>query len=121
MPQKKNPDPLELVRAYYHVVSGWEMQALALSSNLISGYHRDLQLLKRPLLESFPIVRDCLEIMSLVFRELEADEKACANGITEEVRSTERVYALVRQGVPFRKAYLLVSEQLSGKRRIRKG
>jgi argininosuccinate lyase len=115
MPQKKNPDLLELVRASYHVVVSYQLQTLQLSANLISGYHRDLQLLKRPLLESFRITQESLQMMALVFTRLEVDPQTCATGITQEVRSTERVFELVSQGIPFREAYRQVADQLTQK------
>ncbi len=117
MPQKKNPDLLELVRASYHVVVSYQMQTLQLSANLISGYHRDYQLLKRPLLESFRITKESLQMMALVFTQLEADPQACAAGITQEVRAAEQVFELVNQGIPFREAYRQIARQLTQKQR----
>ena len=50
MPQKKNPDVLELIRAKYHTIVSNEVQLKSMTANLISGYHRDLQLTKKPVI-----------------------------------------------------------------------
>ena len=111
MPQKKNPDVLELVRGKYHVVLAAQIQLQTLAANLISGYHRDLQLTKRPVMESLDVTRDSLSIMSKVIGNLEVDKTACEKALTEEVFATEKVYELVRQGVPFREAYRSVGRK----------
>jgi argininosuccinate lyase len=111
MPQKKNPDVLELVRAKYHEILARETQLKTTTANLISGYHRDLQLTKKPVMEAIDITRDSLSVMAKVIAAVEVDAAACAKGLTEEVFATERVYDLVKQGVPFREAYRTVGKQ----------
>jgi argininosuccinate lyase len=81
------------------------------TANLPSGYHRDLQLTKKPVMEAIDTTRDSLSIMAKVVAAVEADEAACAKGLTEEVFATEKVYELVKQGVPFREAYRLVGKR----------
>ena len=66
MPQKKNPDVLELVRAKYSIVLGYEFQLKNLINNLPSGYNRDLQLTKEPLMKGIETTEDCLKIMDSV-------------------------------------------------------
>lgn len=105
MPQKKNPDVLELARADYSVVLGYEMQVKSLISNLITGYHRDFQLLKEPVMKSLETVLNTIRIMTLVFDNLTVNEEACKNAMTEELYATEKVYELVKQGMSFREAY----------------
>ena len=111
MPQKKNPDVLELIRARYHVVLSREFQLKTTIANLTSGYHRDLQLTKRPVFEAFETTQETIEIMALVFKHLKVDDKKCKKGLSEEVFATEKVYELVKQGIPFREAYQKVSKQ----------
>jgi argininosuccinate lyase len=110
MPQKKNPDVLELVRAKTHRVIACELQLKTTTANLISGYHRDLQLTKQPVMEALEITLDSMSIMTLVFRRLKVDPQKCKQGLTEEIFATEKVYELVKQGVPFREAYQRVSK-----------
>ncbi|MCH7678571.1 argininosuccinate lyase [candidate division KSB1 bacterium] len=111
MPQKKNPDVLELVRANYHVVLSYEFQIKNLASNLISGYHRDMQLSKEPTLKGLKISKDCLSIMTLMFKHLKVNEAKCKEALTEEIYATQRVYELVNKGVPFREAYKRISKE----------
>ncbi len=109
MPQKQNPDVLELVRAKYHSVFACEMQLRTTTANLISGYHRDLQLTKEPTMKGLEITNSSLAIVTLVFERLSVDETKCKEGLTEEVFATEEVYRLVAEGAPFREAYRRVA------------
>ncbi|ACB09391.1 argininosuccinate lyase [Thermotoga sp. RQ2] len=111
MPHKINPDPLELVRAYHHAIVSKMLMAVTLPSNLIFGYHRDFQLLKKPMIEAFEVVKNIVRIMKIIFDHLEVDKERSESSITEEVLATHRVYELVKQGVPFRDAYRMVAEK----------
>lgn len=112
MPQKKNPDVLELMRANYHVVGSCELQVKSLCANLITGYHRDLQLHKRPTMQALEITIATLDITEQVFRNLEVDPERCRQGLSKELYATEKVYRLVQQGVPFREAYRRVAAEI---------
>ncbi|HEX9933875.1 MAG TPA: lyase family protein, partial [bacterium] len=111
MPQKKNPDVLELMRAQVHRVAACEGELKSTAANLISGYHRDLQLTKKPVMEAFQITLDSLAVAALVVRNIRVDADACKRSLTEEVFATERVYELVKRGVPFREAYRIVGDK----------
>jgi len=117
MPHKKNPDVLELVRAKYHVVVSYEFQIKELTANLISGYHRDLQLTKKPVMEGFNITKDSLSVMSFVMTHLEVNERKCKGAMSNELFATEEIYKLVKKGMPFRDAYKTVAKQINGQRR----
>ena len=112
MPQKKNPDVLELIRAKYHEVIANEFKLRTITSNLMSGYNRDLQLTKKPLMESFDITLSSLGVMQGVVEKLEIHEARCRDACTPELFATEEVYKLVKEGMPFRDAYRLVAERL---------
>ena len=105
MPQKENPDVLELARAYHHRLAA-EMQSLATGpSNLPGGYHRDLQLTKDAVMRSLQITNDVVSALQQVvdgvtFRR-ERTEAAC----TPELLATYRALRQVDAGVPFRTAY----------------
>lgn len=116
MPQKRNADVLELVRAAHHVVCGEEAKVRGLTAGLMSGYHRDLQLTKGPLFAGVAATRDALRAMGLVLEGLEIDEAACAAALTDELYATERALSLVAQGVPFRDAYHRVAAEEAAKR-----
>jgi argininosuccinate lyase len=109
MPQKRNPDVLELVRARYHLVVAFEFQVKNTVANLLSGYNRDLQLTKGPTMRGLEVTQATLSVMALVFDRLEVNADRCRAGLTDEVYATERVYELVRKGVPFREAYRRIS------------
>ncbi len=109
MPQKKNPDVLELLRAKYHEVLGEEFKIKSLGGNLISGYHRDLQLTKGALFNGIDTTASCLKVVAAVLGGLRFNESTCRAAMTDELYATERAYTLVDQGVPFREAYQQVA------------
>lgn len=111
MPQKKNPDVLELLRAKYHTVVSCESQVRSITSNLISGYHRDLQLLKEPVFKCFWVVSDSLHMLTKIFKNLKADQEKCEGALTLELYATAEVYKLVEKGMSFREAYREISKK----------
>jgi argininosuccinate lyase len=112
MPQKLNPDALEVMRARYHEVLSRELQIRTISANLVSGYNRDLQLTKRPLMESFELTESSLRVMTHVTRKLIINREACERACTPDVYATARVCELVKKGMPFRDAYRQVASEL---------
>jgi len=113
MPQKKNPDVLEVLRANYQVVLGLEHQVKTIGSNLPSGYNRDIQLTKEPVMKGIEITQKCLGMASLLFSKLMINKKNCEGAMTNELFATDKVHELVKEGVPFRDAYKQVAS--SGK------
>ncbi|MDP2749637.1 MAG: argininosuccinate lyase [Nanoarchaeota archaeon] len=113
MPQKKNPDVLELVRAKYAVMLSYEFQVKTIIANLISGYNRDFQLTKEPIMKGLYLVKSCLSIMVLVIKNLKVNKEACKKAMTSELFATEKAYKLVKQGYSFRDAYHKVKEELN--------
>lgn len=111
MPHKKNPDVLELVRAKYHKVVTYEFEIKNIIGNLISGYNRDLQLTKKPMMDGIEITKDCLDVMILVLVCLKVNSEQCKKGVTEELYATEKLYELIEKGVTFREAYKKISEE----------
>ena len=112
MPQKKNPDVLELVRAKTSVVEACVFQINSIYKNLISGYNRDLQLTKEPLIKGTETTKESVKIMSLVINNLKINPKACEKACTDDLYATEKVYELVKKGMPFRDAYKKVANSL---------
>jgi len=111
MPQKKNPDVLELLRAKYHIIISCEFQIKNMISNLISGYNRDLQLTKEPTMRGIEITKESLSIANLIFAHLKVNKENCKRALTKEVYATEEVYKLVKKGIPFREAYKTISKK----------
>lgn len=115
MPQKKNVDLAELLRSKVHVVLGNYVSVVSLSSNLISGYNRDLQESKKPLMESFEITEDSLKATQILIENITPDEKALKESMTEDLYQAEKAYQLVKKGVSFRDAYIKISNSLRSK------
>jgi len=105
MPQKKNMDLIELLRAKYSIILGEEVKVKNLISNIISGYNRDVQLLKEPIMNSFETVQESLQIMKLIIDNLICNKEVCKKALTPELYATEEAYKLVKEGMPFRDAY----------------
>ena len=116
MPQKKNPDPLEIMRGYHHRIVSNMLFISEVGSNLISGYHRDFQTTKKVIFESFDLVKSSIKIMGIIFENLRVNEKRCRESLDDEVLATERVYELVKKGIPFRDAYKMVAREMMKKR-----
>ena len=109
MPQKKNPDIFELVRGKSARATGNVVAMLTLMKGLASGYNRDQQEDRGPLLEAGRLARGCTEIVGLslphVAFDAERGRRALDEGFTQ---ATDLAEALVRKGVPFREAYKAV-------------
>jgi argininosuccinate lyase len=112
MPQKKNPDIFELTRGRAGVVAGFAAQAMAVAGSLPGGYHRDMQLLKGPMMEGIDTVRAMLAMMADAVPRLGVDESRCAAGVSGDLLATDEVYRRVRDGVPFRSAYRQVAAEI---------
>ncbi|UPT73647.1 MAG: argininosuccinate lyase [Elusimicrobiota bacterium] len=110
MPQKKNPDVVELTRARAALFPGWLSQVLMIGQ-LPSGYHRDYQLTKGPLFAALDELGRMLEIAARLPESLKVNEDRCAAAVTTDLLATHEAVALVRKGVPFRVAYREVAER----------
>ena len=113
MPQKKNPDVLEILRGKYHTVKACETEIAGLISGLGTGFHRDFQLTKEPAMKGIKTTLDSLEIASLVIKNITVNTDRCKEAMTDEIYATERAYALVKKGIPFREAYRQIGIELS--------
>ena len=105
MPQKKNPDVLELVRAYYHRLIAEMNVLLTLPANLPSGYHRDLQLTKESIMRSLIITLDIVNVMDTLIPHLSFNIPNMKNATTPEMFATHRALKKVLTGTSFRQAY----------------
>ncbi len=113
MPQKRNPDVFELMRGRAGVLCGLAGQAMAVASGLPGGYHRDLQLVKGPLMEGLDTVKGMLVMGTHAIARLEVDREACARAVSGEILATDETYRRVREGQPFRAAYRAVADEVS--------
>ncbi len=105
MPQKKNVDVAELLRSKVHLLLGNYTQLVGLSSNLMSGYNRDLQDSKTPLFESLTLTAYCLDVTTLCVAGLTVNPERLQGALSAELFATHYALELVKQNVPFREAY----------------
>ena len=114
MPQKKNPDVLELTRAKAVVLGGYASTVKATVRNLPSGYNRDFQETKGPLMRGADLALLTVEVMDLTFTNLEVNEDRLLEGFTPDIFATDYALELVREGSSFRDAYREVAADLKG-------
>lgn len=111
MPNKRNPDVVELLRAAYAVVPGARSELESLLS-LPSGYHRDLQGTKGPLLRAMSRGLDALALVGELVEQIEFDTERLREAINSEMYATDRAVELTAEGLPFREAYRRVAGEL---------
>jgi argininosuccinate lyase len=118
MPQKKNPDALELVRGKAARVDGDLVRLLALMKSLPAGYQKDLQEDKEAVFDAADTLALSLQVMTGVIAglglQLEAMRRAAAR---EEMMAAGLAVALARDGMPFRKAHALVGSLVADAQR----
>jgi argininosuccinate lyase len=119
MPQKRNPDVFELIRGRTNIVQTLPGQIIALTSNLPSGYNRELQLLKDLIFKSFNDLNECIPIVIMMLDNIRIREDITDNPVYNSIYSTEETNRLVKQGIPFRDAYREVAGKV-GKEIFRK-
>ena len=112
MPHKQNPDVFELVRAKSNQLRALPGEVALLTANLTSGYHRDFQLLKAPLLNGVATTREILEVTEYMLRHIRVRGISSKDDRYDYMYSVETVNRLVQEGTPFRDAYRMVGQQI---------
>jgi argininosuccinate lyase len=110
MPQKKNPDMLELTRAKAGTTIGLLTGFLGVLKNLPSAYDKDLQEDKPAVFTAFDLLTILLPVMTGILQNLKVHSQKTAASIDTTLLATEIADFLVLQGIPFRKAHRLVGE-----------
>ncbi|MBN8781443.1 MAG: argininosuccinate lyase [Sphingobacteriales bacterium SCN 48-20] len=105
MPHKKNPDVFELIRSHCNRIKALPNEIMLMTTNLPSGYHRDLQLLKEHLFPAFRNLRDCLEMAGLMLSNIDVKDNILTDEKYKYLFSVEEVNKRVLAGMPFRDAY----------------
>jgi len=109
MPQKKNPDALELMRGYAGRLYGNLLSVLIMMKGLPLTYNRDMQLDKEPLFNSFEIVAHEMKILTGLLKTLKFNKAKIEECLEDEsLYATDLVYYLVDKGVPFKTAHTIV-------------
>jgi len=111
MPQKRNPDVAELIRAKSGRVFGHLMALLTVLKGLPLSYNRDLQEDKEGLFDSVKTVLACLEILAPMLRALKVNEDKMRSAAEDSfLLATDIAEYLVAKGMPFRRAHAVVRE-----------
>jgi len=105
MPHKKNPDVFELIRAKCNSLQALPNELAMLTTNLPSGYHRDLQLIKEKLFPAITTLKGCLAMTHLMISAIDVKKNILEDEKYKFLFSVEEVNKLVLAGVPFRDAY----------------
>jgi argininosuccinate lyase len=105
MPHKKNPDVFELIRSHCNRIKALPNEIMMMTTNLPSGYHRDLQLLKEHLFPALNQLRSCIDMASLMIQHMEVKKDLLEDAKYQYLFSVEEVNKLVVGGMPFRDAY----------------
>ena len=110
MPNKSNPDVIEIMRANYAVMAGHYSELENLIS-LPSGYHRDLQLTKLSLSHSIHCVTKTLGLLPDLIKSIKLDVKRSNEFIDQDMLMIDPAYDLVQSGLPFSEAYIIVKSK----------
>lgn len=113
MPQKKNLDLMEYVRAKTGAVMAYEFKTATIASGLPSGYNADFGEIKGALMDSFSIVDKTLDVLKVVVKSIKPNEEILKKACTAEIYATHQAYRKVIEGVPFRNAYLEVKQKFN--------
>ena len=115
MPHKKNPDVFELIRGRCNKIKALPNEITMITTNLPSGYHRDLQMIKESFMPAFTNLKECLYMTWFMLEKVEVKDGILKDDKYKYLFSVEQVNQLVLEGMPFRDAYVEVG------RRIEKG
>ena len=110
MPQKRNADPMELMRGKTGRLIGNLTGFLTALKGLPSGYNKDLQEDKEALFDSFDTMHSILPVLTAIVRSLKINPAAMRAALDEELLATDLADYLVRKGMPFREAHHIVGE-----------
>jgi argininosuccinate lyase len=112
MPQKRNPDAWELIRASGHQFAGLSAQLFSMSSNLTSGYHRDLQNVKAIVMQSVEGIKRVLVAADHALSGMQFDREIAGRRLQAELFATHLANKYVSEGMSFRDAYRKAAESL---------
>ena len=112
MPHKKNPDVFELIRSRCNKIQALPNEIALMITNLPSGYHRDLQLLKENLFPAITSLNECLEMTTFMLQNISVKDHILDDKKYAYLFSVEVVNELALNGIPFREAYKIVGESI---------
>lgn len=112
MPHKKNPDVFELIRGKCNKIQAVPNQLAMLTTNLPSGYHRDLQLTKEIIVPAIQELKSCLEMLTFSIKNVIVKENILEDKKYDYLFSVDTLNDLVLNGMPFRDAYKQMGEEI---------
>lgn len=112
MPHKKNPDVFELIRSKTNQIQGIPTTVGYMLTNMSTGYHRDLQLLKEEIFPGIETLKACLTMTTFMLKSIKVRQNILQDPFFKHLFSVEVVNDLVLKGVPFRDAYKQVGLEI---------
>jgi argininosuccinate lyase len=112
MPQKRNLDVMELVRAKTSTMLSYSCTVKNISSGIVSGYNRDLQETKEPVFKAFELISDTIKAVTVVIQNVEFDEAAVKQRLSKGIFATDIAFESTQKGVPFREAYKIAAQKI---------
>ncbi|MCH8569194.1 MAG: hypothetical protein LAT67_13045 [Balneolales bacterium] len=113
MPQKRNPDSAELLRAGASELTGLGASLRSVSRNLNSGYHRDAQLTKKYAMRALELTTKLLEVAQLIVDGLQFNPEKMSAACSAELFAVDHANELVMSGLSFREAYFQIKAKLN--------
>ncbi|WP_298512037.1 argininosuccinate lyase [uncultured Kordia sp.] len=112
MPHKKNPDVFELIRGKCNKIQALQTEIVLITTNLPSGYHRDFQLLKEPMISAFTDIKNVLEIFNHSIKQVHVKKIDFNDEKYKYLSTVDSINNLVMDGVSFREAYQKIGSQV---------
>ncbi len=112
MPHKKNPDVFELIRAKCNSLQAIPNQITLITTNLPSGYHRDLQMVKGLIIPAIQEIKSCLEMMTFSLKDVKVNSNILDDPKYNYLFSVDTLNQLVLGGMPFRDAYKHIGAEI---------
>ncbi len=112
MPQKKNLDVMEYVRAKTYTVISYEQMVAGISAGLPSGYNADFGQTKKPFMDTIEIVNQTMAVLQAIISQLVPNIEVLKKACTKELFAAHATYELVQKGTPFRTAYKYIGDHL---------
>lgn len=113
MPQKRNLDGMELIRGNASILFSNQLAVKSIPKGIMSGYNRDLQLIKKPLIESLNITKSSLEVVREFLKGVEIDTDAVKKAIKKDIFAADMANEMVeKDDLSFRDAYIQVGQTL---------
>jgi len=112
MPHKKNPDVFELIRAKCNSLQAIPNHITLITTNLPSGYHRDLQMVKGLIIPAIQEIKSCLEMMTFSLKDVKVNFDILDDPKYDYLFSVDTLNQLVLSGMPFRDAYKQIGAEI---------